>query len=130
MDPSIVVAVIALVGSVVGAWFSWRGTHEETATSQQEEFNTRVFNRLADVESRLQTMDKQLGETQKQLMTAEWNAHELMLELSRAIHALQAVMVWIDAGAKPPPPEVKPVLVQLQKVVEATGPHPREPPAQ
>ncbi|MBV7296144.1 hypothetical protein KRX51_09505 [Corynebacterium sp. TAE3-ERU12] len=53
-----------------------------------------------------------------------------MLELSRAIHALQAVLVWIDAGAKPPPPEVKPVLVQLQKVVEATGPHPREPPAQ
>lgn len=115
MEPTVIVGLLALLGTGVTAYGTWAGKKGD----RQGAFTDDLMQRVTDLEKSMKELRTEFDAERGLRIRWENHAWDLNRALKRSLDALYEIATWIGAGAKPPPPDVRQTIEEIEEAIKS-----------
>lgn len=115
MEPTVIVGLLALLGTGVTAYGTWAGKKGD----RQGAFTDDLMQRVTDLEKSMKELRTEFDAERGLRIRWENHAWDLTRSLKRSLDALHEIAIWIGAGAKPPPPDVQQTIEEIEEAIKS-----------
>lgn len=123
LSTDVIIGALSLIGVVFAAYLGLRGRRDEVSATQTKTLLEGQDKRIERLESRLDTVERQLREAHVELSDEQSHSWQLRKSLRGGVEFVESVRLWDEGGRIGPLPKFPPVdrwLILLER--------PRRPP--